>query len=126
MHARDSDREVSRTTRGHVSGPLRRAATAVQNWPRLDCAVHRVFTAVFASSFDILLRGVCGSHRLTASRESVFRQCAEQGGCIFASWHSRLFYLVCFYVRRAQWQRIAMLVSLSRDGTTALLPRRIG
>ncbi|HPC96498.1 MAG TPA: lysophospholipid acyltransferase family protein [Sedimentisphaerales bacterium] len=78
--------------------------------------MHKLLTIVFASLFNILLRCVCGSNRLTVTNERVFRDYVEQGGNIFAFWHSRLFYLVYFYVKHAQRCKVAMLVSLSRDG----------
>jgi lysophospholipid acyltransferase (LPLAT)-like uncharacterized protein len=78
--------------------------------------MHRFLTIVFASLFNVLLRCVCGANRLTVTDERIFRDYVEQGGNIFAFWHSRLFYLVYFYVKHAQRCKVAMLVSLSRDG----------
>jgi lysophospholipid acyltransferase (LPLAT)-like uncharacterized protein len=78
--------------------------------------MHRFLTIVFASLFNVLLRCVCGSNRLTVTGERIFRDYVEQGDNIFAFWHSRLFYLVYFYVKHAHRCKVAMLVSLSRDG----------
>jgi len=78
--------------------------------------MHKFLTVVFASLFNVLLRCVCGSNRLTVTDEHIFRDYVEQGGNIFAFWHSRLFYLVYFYVKHARRCKVAMLVSLSRDG----------
>jgi lysophospholipid acyltransferase (LPLAT)-like uncharacterized protein len=82
----------------------------------VNLIMHKLLTIVFAFVFNILLRGVCGSNRLTVTGEDVFRDHVEQGGNIFAFWHSHLFYLAYFYVKHAQRRKVAMLVSLSRDG----------
>lgn len=113
MHVEGSGREVTHTARVGVAGSLHRLG---HWWSRLDLSVHRALTVVFASSFNVLLRCVCGSNRLTVTGEHIFHKHVEQGGNIFAFWHSRLFYLVYFYVRHARRRKVAMLVSLSRDG----------
>lgn len=123
MHVDSSGREVTHTARIHVAGSLHRVA---HWWSRLDLFVHRALTVVFASSFNVLLRCVCGSNRLTVTGADIFREHVEQGGNIFAFWHSRLFYLVYYYVRHARRCKVAMLVSLSRDGDYgAALVRRL-
>ena len=116
MHVEDSGREVAPTARMQVVGSLYRIARAAHGWSRVELSVHKVLTVVFASSFNVLLRCVCGSNRLTVTGEHIFHEHVEQGGNIFAFWHSRLFYLVYFYVRHARQRKVAMLVSLSRDG----------
>jgi len=78
--------------------------------------MHQLLTKIFASLFSIFLRVVCSSNRLTTTNLHLFEQYAEQGGNIFAFWHSRLFYLVYFYVTRVKSRKISILVSLSRDG----------
>jgi lysophospholipid acyltransferase (LPLAT)-like uncharacterized protein len=77
---------------------------------------HRFLTLAFAFVSGLFLRVVCGSNRLTTTREEVFQQYVEQGGNIFAFWHNRLFYLAYFYVKKARGHKVTMLVSLSRDG----------
>ncbi len=92
----------------------------------VNLAMHKFLTIVFAFVFNILLRGICGSNRLSVTREEIFRDHVEQGGNIFAFWHSHLFYLAYFYVKHAQRRKVAMLVSLSRDGDYgAALVRRL-
>jgi len=82
-------------------------------WPD---PVHRLLTILFASVFALLLKLVCASNRLTTTRPDVFERYAEQGGNIFAFWHSRLFYLAYYYVKKSHAHKATMLVSLSRDG----------
>jgi lysophospholipid acyltransferase (LPLAT)-like uncharacterized protein len=78
--------------------------------------MHKCLTIAFAFFFNLLLRFVCGSNRLTVTRLDVFERYAEQGGSIFTFWHSRPFYLSYFYVKKARKRKISVLVSLSRDG----------
>jgi hypothetical protein len=88
--------------------------------------MHKFLTIVFAFFFNLLLRGVCGSNRLTVTRQDVFDACVEQGNNIFVFWHSRLFYLVYYYVMRSPRRKACMLVSMSRDGDYgAALVRRL-
>lgn len=78
--------------------------------------MHKLLTIIFAFFFNLLLRGVCGSNRLTVTKQDVFDDYVEQGGNIFVFWHSRLFYLVYYYVMRSPRRKACMLVSMSRDG----------
>lgn len=88
--------------------------------------MHKILTIVFAFSFSLLLRCVCGSNRLTVTRRDVFDDYVEQGNNIFVFWHSRLFYLVYYYLMRSPRRRACMLVSMSRDGDYgAALVRRL-
>ena len=88
--------------------------------------MHKFLTIVFASLFHLLLRCVCGSNRLTVTRQDVFDDYVEQGNNIFVFWHSRLFYLVYYYVMRSPRRKACMLVSMSRDGDYgAALVRRL-
>ncbi|MDI6451083.1 lysophospholipid acyltransferase family protein [Anaerobaca lacustris] len=116
MHVQDSSREVTHGVEKPVARSLHQAGCGIRDRLRLRQTVHKLLTVVFASSFDVLLRCVCGSNRLTTTGDNIFRHYVEQGGNIFAFWHSHLFYLVYLYVRRAPRRKIAMLVSLSRDG----------
>jgi len=77
--------------------------------------MHNILTRIFAFLFNLFLRFNCGSNRLSTTGLEVFEKYAEQGNNIFAFWHSRLFYLVYFYVRGAR-RRVSILVSMSRDG----------
>lgn len=88
--------------------------------------MHKVLTIVFAFFFSLLLRCVCGSNRLTVTRRDIFDDYVDQGNNIFVFWHSRLFYLVYYYVMRAPRRKACMLVSMSRDGDYgAALVRRL-
>lgn len=88
--------------------------------------MHKFLTIVFASLFNLLLRCVCGSNRLTVTRQDIFDDHVERGNNIFVLWHSRLFYLVYYYVMRAPQRKACMLVSMSRDGDYgAALVRRL-
>jgi len=88
--------------------------------------MHKILTIVFAFFFSLLLRCVCGSNRLTVTRRDVFDDYVEQGNNIFVFWHSRLFYLVYYYVMRSPGRKACMLVSMSRDGDYgAALVRRL-
>jgi len=88
--------------------------------------MHKVLTIVFAFFFSLLLRCVCGSNRLTVTRRDIFDEYVEQGNNIFVFWHSRLFYLVYYYMLRALRCKVCMLVSMSRDGDYgAALVRRL-
>ncbi|MBN1359941.1 MAG: lysophospholipid acyltransferase family protein [Sedimentisphaerales bacterium] len=78
--------------------------------------MHKFLTTAFAYLFNVLLRFVCGSNRLTVTRADIFEEYAEQGGNIFTFWHSRLFFLSYFYVRYTHGRKLSILVSLSRDG----------
>lgn len=90
-------------------------------------AMHEFLTRVFGLLFNLLLRCVCGSNRLTVTREDVFDNFVERGNNVFVFWHSRLFYLAYYYVMRTPRRKVCALVSLSRDGDygTALV-RRLG
>ncbi len=88
--------------------------------------MHKCLTAIFAFLFNLLLRGVCGSNRLTVTRQEIFDDHVEKGNNIFVFWHSRLFYLVYYYVKRSPRRKTCMLVSMSRDGDYgAALVRRL-
>jgi hypothetical protein len=88
--------------------------------------MHKVLTIVFAFFFSLLLRCVCGSNRLTVTRRDIFDDYVDQGNNIFVFWHSRLFYLVYYYVMRTPRRKACMLVSMSRDGDYgAALVRRL-
>jgi lysophospholipid acyltransferase (LPLAT)-like uncharacterized protein len=78
--------------------------------------MHKFLTIAFAFSFNLLLRLVCGSNRLTVTRGDVLERYAEQGGNIFTFWHSRPFFLSYFYVKFVRRRKLSVLVSLSRDG----------
>jgi lysophospholipid acyltransferase (LPLAT)-like uncharacterized protein len=78
--------------------------------------MHKLLTITFAFCFNLLLRFICGSNRLSVTRSDVFETYAEQGGNIFTFWHSRPFFLAYFYVKNARKRKISVLVSLSRDG----------
>ena len=78
--------------------------------------MHNLLTKAFAFLFNLLLRFVYSSNRLTVTRRDVFEAHAEQGGNIFAFWHSRLFYLPSFYVKNMRKRKVSVLVSMSRDG----------
>lgn len=78
--------------------------------------MHKFLTIAFAFSFNLLLRFICGSNRLTVTRGDVFETYAEQGGNIFTFWHSRPFFLSYFYVKNTRNRKLSVLVSLSRDG----------
>jgi hypothetical protein len=88
--------------------------------------MHKFLTIVFAFFFSLLLRCICGSNRLTVTRRDIFDDYVEQGNNIFVFWHSRLFYLVYYYVMRSPRRKACMLVSMSRDGDYgAALVRRL-
>mgnify|MGYP001359677972 CR=1 FL=1 len=77
-------------------------------------------------NFNLLLRCICGSNRVSVTRRDIFDDHVDQGNNIFVFWHSRLFYLVYYYVMRAPQRKVCMLVSLSRDGDYgAALVRRL-
>ena len=78
--------------------------------------IHNILTRIFGFLFNLFLRFCCGTNRLSVTRPDIFDQYVEQGQNIFAFWHSRLFYLVYFYVKYAKCRKIAILVSMSRDG----------
>jgi hypothetical protein len=78
--------------------------------------IHNILTRIFGFLFNLFLRFCCGTNRLSLTRPDIFDQYVEQGQNIFAFWHSRLFYLVYFYVKYAKCRKIAILVSMSRDG----------
>jgi len=77
---------------------------------------HQVLTVVFASVFTWFLRLICASNRLTVTRGDLVSEYLGRGGNIFAFWHSKLFYLAYYYGKHARGHKVAMLVSLSRDG----------
>lgn len=88
--------------------------------------MHKFLTIAFASFFNLLLRFIYSSNRLTVTRGDVFEKYAEQGANIFAFWHGRLFYLSCYYVKNTLRRKLSILVSLSRDGDYgAALVRRM-
>lgn len=88
--------------------------------------MHKILTTVFGCVLELVIRCACGSNRLTVTNEAVFRRYVDRGNNIFAFWHSRLFYLVYFYVRRAPARKASILVSMSRDGDYgAALVRRL-
>jgi len=78
--------------------------------------MHKFLTELFAHLFVVFLRFVCGLNRTTVTRQDVFDTYAEQGNNIFVFWHSRLFYLVHYYIRSGVTRRISALVSMSKDG----------
>lgn len=88
--------------------------------------MHKFLTTAFGYVLDMAIRCICGSNRLTVSNEAIFRQHVDQGNNIFAFWHSRLFFLVYYYVTRAAGRKASILVSMSRDGDYgAALVRRL-
>jgi lysophospholipid acyltransferase (LPLAT)-like uncharacterized protein len=88
--------------------------------------MHKFLTTVFGYVLDVAIRCVCGSNRLTVSNEAIFQRYVDQGNNIFAFWHSRLFFLVYYYVTRAGDRKASILVSMSRDGDYgAALVRRL-
>ncbi len=113
----EQSREAIQAARADATRSLHRVVQTVHvSQAHVNLTMHRFLTIVFASVFNVLLRCVCGSNRLTVTNGHIFEDYVEQGGNIFAFWHSRLFYLVYYYVRHAQRCKVAMLVSLSRDG----------
>jgi lysophospholipid acyltransferase (LPLAT)-like uncharacterized protein len=88
--------------------------------------MHKLLTELFAHVFVVFLRLVCGLNRMTVTRQDVFDTYAEQGNNIFVFWHSRLFYLVYYYIHSRVKCRISALVSMSKDGDYgAALARRL-
>ncbi len=88
--------------------------------------MHRSLTVVFAFLLGLLLRWMCGSNRLTITGRHIFDDHVEQGHNIFVFWHSRLFYLVYYYMKRSPGRKVCMLISMSRDGDYgAALVRRL-
>jgi hypothetical protein len=88
--------------------------------------MHRFLTTVFGYVLNAVIRCVCGSNRLTVTNEATFRRYVDQGNNIFAFWHSRLFFLVYYYVTSAPARKASILVSMSRDGDYgAALVRRL-
>lgn len=81
--------------------------------------MHNILTKVFAFFVNLLLRFACRFNKLSISRLDVFERYAEEGNNIFAFWHSRLFYLVYYYVTHTEKRKICMLVSMSKDGDYA-------
>ncbi|MBP8304586.1 MAG: lysophospholipid acyltransferase family protein [Phycisphaerae bacterium] len=65
------------------------------------------------------MRLICRSSRLTLTGAEILEQPARQGRCVFAFWHSRIFFLAYYYARFIRSPRIATLISLSRDGDYA-------
>ena len=53
---------------------------------------------------------------LSTTRYDVFQKHAEEGNNIFAFWHSRLFYLVHYYMKGTCRRKVSVLISMSRDG----------
>lgn len=78
--------------------------------------MHNFLTKLFAVVFNIFQRFVCNANSLSVTRADIFEKYAEQGGNIFAFWHSRLFYLVYYYVKTVKKRKISVLVSMSKDG----------
>lgn len=88
--------------------------------------MHKLLTIAFAFLFKFLLKFICGTNRLTVTRQEIFDAHVEQGNNIFVFWHSRLFYLVYYYIRSGAKRKVSMLVSMSRDGDYgAALVRRL-
>jgi lysophospholipid acyltransferase (LPLAT)-like uncharacterized protein len=88
--------------------------------------MHKFLTIVFAFFSSLLLRFICGSNRLTVTKREVFETYVDQGNNIFVFWHSRLFYLVYYYIKNAPNRKVSILVSMSRDGDYgAALVRRL-
>jgi len=78
--------------------------------------MHNILTRVSAFVLNLLLRFTCSVNKISITRSDVFERYAEEGNNIFAFWHSRLFYLIYYYVKNTKKRKISMLVSLSRDG----------
>lgn len=78
--------------------------------------MHNILTELSAFLLNLLLRFTCRFNKLSTSRVDVFERYAEEGNNIFAFWHSKLFYLVYYYVTHAKKRRISILVSMSKDG----------
>ena len=78
--------------------------------------VHRLKTETFGFVAYHVLRGVCGSNRLSITGTEIIDQYFGQGHNIFAFWHSRLFYLVYYYACHIRTPKVSILISLSRDG----------
>ena len=88
--------------------------------------MHSILTKTSASVLNLFLRLTCSLNKISITRSEVFERYAEEGNNIFVFWHSRLFYLVYYYVKHSKKRKVSMLVSPSRDGDYgAALVRRL-
>jgi lysophospholipid acyltransferase (LPLAT)-like uncharacterized protein len=78
--------------------------------------MHNLLTKLFAFLFNLFLKFTCSSNRLSVTNKAVFEKYAEAGGNIFTFWHSRLFFLVYYYVDNVKKRKVSILVSMSKDG----------
>lgn len=78
--------------------------------------MHKLLTVLFAHLFVVFLRLVCSLNRTTVTRQDIFDTYVEQGNNIFVFWHSRLFFLVYYYIRSGVKCPVSALVSMSKDG----------
>lgn len=78
--------------------------------------MNNILTKLSAFFLSLLLRLTCRFNKLSTSRLDVFERYAEEGNNIFAFWHSKLFYLVHYYVTHTEKKKICMLISMSKDG----------
>ena len=78
--------------------------------------MHKFLTKLFALLFNLLQKCTCGLNKLSTTKPEIFKKYADQGGNIFAFWHSRLFYLVYYYVKTVKKRKVSILVSMSKDG----------
>jgi len=78
--------------------------------------MHEFLTKLFAHLFVVFLRLACSLNRMTVTGRDVFDTYVERGNNIFVFWHSRLFYLVYYYIRSGVRCRVSALVSMSKDG----------
>lgn len=87
--------------------------------------MHNFLTKVFAFLGNLFLRCVCGSNKLSVTRSDILDTHYSKGGNIFAFWHSRLFYLTYHATKVSTEHKLAILISMSRDGDygTALAHR---
>jgi lysophospholipid acyltransferase (LPLAT)-like uncharacterized protein len=89
--------------------------------------LHRLKTTVLGCVGHPLVRFIDGSNRLSITGEKILDQYAGQGGCIFAFWHSRIFFMIYYYSRYIRTPKVSTLISMSRDGDyAASLVERFG
>lgn len=88
---------------------------------------YRLKTRVFGCVGPLFVRFICGSSRLSVTGSEILARHAAQGRCVFAFWHSRIFFMIYYYARYLRTCRVSTLISLSRDGDyAAILAERFG
>jgi hypothetical protein len=89
--------------------------------------MHNILTKLSAFILNLLLRFIYSSNKLSTTRLDIFEKWAEEGNNIFAFWHSRLFYLVCYYIKNTKKRKMSVLISMSRDGDYGVaIGRKLG